>query len=161
MNYIKRKEFGGFLLNENQVYLGQRLSDVLNALQELNQNAKSMGARQLVRNSEEIVNNLRKILHTHWSKREERFLRPIQKVGVAIMRAIEEKDDLPTILSSATQELEKLTSKLGTPVNSIASPEEGQSQPKDTSQEQGIAPPPNLDSNPDSKQPVANSPQIQ
>lgn len=122
--------FKEYLITENLSYFGKRTGDVLNAVQTLTQDGKSMGTRQLVRNSEGIVNQIRNILHSNWNKSEEKYLKLLQKVGVAIMKAIEEKDDLLEILNSSEQELSKMVSDLGVPVNSISTPDDIQ-QPKD------------------------------
>lgn len=122
--------FKHFLLNEDGSsrtgYLAQKIGDLLSALQDLDQNAQHIGTRQQVKNAEEIVNYIRRILHTHWEKSEEEYLRVLQKVGVAIMRGIDEKDDLPSIITSATHEIEKVMSDLGVPVNNLGSPEESE-----------------------------------
>lgn len=118
--------FKYFLLNENQAFLAQKIGDLLSALQELEQNAGHLGTRQQVKNSEEIVNYIRRILHVHWSKEEEEYLRILQKVGVAIMRAIDEKDDLASIIASSTKEVEKIMSDMGVPVNNLGSPDQSE-----------------------------------
>jgi hypothetical protein len=117
-------EFKNFLLNENRAYLGEKCGDILNALQDLVDNAKGIGTRQLVGNAEGIVNQIRRILHTHWSSKEEKNLKQLQKAGVAIMRAIEEKDDLVGILPNVIQELQNLLADLEQPVNKMANQEE-------------------------------------
>lgn len=115
--------FKYFLLNEDKVYLGQKIGDILNALQELVENGKAIGARQLVKNSEAIVNQIRRILHSEWQKEDEKYLKSLQKIGVSIMRAIDEKDDLNSILAGASSALEKVQGDLGTPINSLSTPE--------------------------------------
>ena len=107
-------------------FLAQKIGDLLSALQDLDQNADHIGTRQQVKNAEEIVNYIRRILHTHWEKEEEEYLRILQKVGVAIMRAIDEKDDLPSIIASSTHEIEKIMSDMGVPINNLGSPEESE-----------------------------------
>lgn len=121
--------FKYFLLNEGQAFLAQKIGDLLSALQELEQNAGHLGTRQQVKNAEEIVNYIRRILHVHWEKEEEEYLRTLQKVGVAIMRAIDEKDDLPAIITSSTREVEKIMSDMGVPVNNLGSPENTEPEP--------------------------------
>jgi hypothetical protein len=128
-------EFKDFILDENRAYFGQRLGDILNALQDLSDNSKGLGTRQLVRNSEGIVNQIRRILHTHWPAREEHNLKRLQKVGVAIMKAIEEKDDLEGILQGASGEMQGMLGDLDQPLNKLASPE-GEETPKDDQQDQ-------------------------
>ena len=109
-----------FILNENKIYLTQKIGDILTAVKELNDDSKNMGTRDLVRFSERIVNNIRRILHSNWSKEEKKYLLSLQKVGVAIMKAIEEKDDLPGIISSSASSLQKLVTDLGLPINKLA-----------------------------------------
>lgn len=116
-------EFRGFLLNESKLYLGQKIGDVLNALQELIENMQGMGTRHLMTNAEQIANQIRRILHSNWGKEEVKYLPSLQKAGAAIMRAIEEKDDLTGILPSVTQELQQTMNKLGTPMNDLGSME--------------------------------------
>ena len=117
--------FKYFLLNEGRAYLGIRLGDILNATQDLEQNAKSMGSRQLVSNAEGIVNQIRRVLHTHWDKQEEESLKKLQKAAVALARAIEEKDDLLNTLTAVKGELEELVGDLGQPIGELGKPEGG------------------------------------
>lgn len=117
MSKIKFKEF---LLNENQAYLSQKIGDVLSALHEL-KDSKSLGSRDLTRFSERIVSQIRRILHSNWSKEDQKYLKALQKVGVAIMKSIEEKDNLAEIIAGSADLVEKLVSKLGMPINKLAS----------------------------------------
>lgn len=122
---MSKISFKNFLLNENKYYLGQRVGDILTAVQDLQQNSEGMGARQLVANSQRIVDQVRSILHSNWSKNEEKYLKDLQKVGVALARAIEEKDNLEEILPSISSELEGVVSKMGVPIHSLGTaPEE-------------------------------------
>jgi len=116
--------FKNFLLNENKYYLGQRIGDILTAVQDLQQNSEGMGSRQVLANSQRIVDQIRSVLHSNWSKNETKHLKDLQKVGVALARSIEEKDDLEQILPSIANELEEVVSKMGVPVNSLGSPPE-------------------------------------
>lgn len=131
----KYDEFGfkDFILLENRVYLGSKMGDILTALQELRDDAKSMGSRSLVRYSEKIVNQIRRVLHTHWPKDEIKFLKPLQKIGVAMMKAIEEREGLEEIVSGGAGELEKVLSKMGVPINKIGSTTSDDTEPEDNS----------------------------
>lgn len=126
---ISKISFQNFLLNENKVYLGVKVGDILTAIQDLQQNSKSMGARQLAANCERIVNQIRRILHSNWSPKEEKHLLQLQKVGVALAKAVEEKDNLIEILPSVTSELEKISGRLGTPLNSLGQDSTDQKSP--------------------------------
>lgn len=112
--------FKQFILNESQAYLGQKVGDILTAVQELNDDAPNMGSRDLIRFSERIVNQIRRVLHSNWPREEKKHLAVLQKVGVALMKAIEEKDDLQGVISSSNSMLEKLVSDLGVPIHKLA-----------------------------------------
>ena len=143
--------FKSFVINESKVYLGHRIGDILNALQELVENGKAMGTRQLVKNSESVVNQIRRILHSDWQKEEEKYLKSLQKVAVAIMRAVEEKDDLESILSSASAELQKVQQDLGTPMQDLGAPEGEEA--SDEPEKASTAPPEGKEEQPKPKQP--------
>lgn len=113
--------FKHFLLNESQAYLGQKVGDILTAAQELRDESGNMGTRDLTRFSERIVNQIRRILHSNWPREEKKHLATLQKVGVAVMKAIEEKDDLPGTIAGITTLLEKLVANLGVPIHKLAS----------------------------------------
>jgi hypothetical protein len=135
--------FKDFILFENSAYFSERIGDLLNAVQDLVDNGSSMGTRQLVKKSEGIVNQIRRILHTNWPKKEENNLEKLQDVGCAISRAIEEKDDLINILTSVKSSLEELSTDLGQPVQRS----EKEQKPEETGLE------PSQPENPPEKQP--------
>ena len=128
--------FKSYLINENKAALGQRFGDVLNQVHDLVQNAQNMGSRLTTKKAETVVNIIRRIIHAPWSEDLHKYLKSLQKCGVAIMRAIEEKDDLPSVLAGVAGELEKMSSKLGTPANNLGSDEMSQG-----SEDEGPAPP--------------------
>lgn len=101
-------KFKEYILEENEKHLDQRISDILSALQDLNDSSENMGTRHIVSNSEKIVNQIRRIIHTHWPDKQQNKLKILQKCGVAIMRAIEEKDDLNKILKDCQSNIEEI-----------------------------------------------------
>lgn len=111
--------FKNFILNEQKVYLSQNIGDILSVTQELKDDSGNMGARDLSRRSEKIVNQIRRILHSNWSKENLKYLKPLQKAGVALMKAVKEKGDLPGTISGVASSLEKLVQDMGTVVNKI------------------------------------------
>jgi len=119
-------QFKHFLLNEEKSYLGQRISDVLTALHDLQEDIENLGSRHINRMAESIVNQIRRVLHSNWSEKQHKSLKHLQKAGVAIMKAIEEKGDIKAVLASATQEIEELSGKLGHPVSDIGDSAEGE-----------------------------------
>lgn len=115
--------FKDFILNESHNYFGQKIGDILTALHELKSDSKNMGSRDLTRFSERIVNQIRRILHSQWPREEKKHLLTLQKVAVAIMKAIDEREDLPTVISGAAAEIEKLSGRLGVPINKLGAPD--------------------------------------
>lgn len=112
-------EFKDFLINEEKSYLSHRIGDVLTALHDLDGDLDNLGSRQLNRMAEAIVNQIRRILHSQWSDKQIKTLKNLQKIGVGIMRAIDEKGDIKAVIKSATQELEGLSGKMGEPVSDV------------------------------------------
>jgi hypothetical protein len=135
--------FKQFLLNEQQAYLGQKVGDILTAVHELRDDAKNMGARDLTRFSQRIVNQIRRVLHSHWPREEKKHLLGLQKVGVAIMKSIEEKDDLGETIAGTASVLEKLVKDLGVPIHKLASTDKASD-----SREEGTDKPANKQSTP-------------
>ena len=111
--------FKDFLLREAAHYLGQKSGDVLNALQNLRDDAATMGNRSLIRACQGIVNQIRRILHGHWENEDVQYLKKLQKIGVAMMKAIDENEDMQEIIASAVAEMEGMLDKLQTPINSL------------------------------------------
>jgi hypothetical protein len=115
--------FKEFLINEQQAYLASKVGSLLTAIQELVTDMQNLGTRELVQFSGNVVNRIRRILHSNWPKEEKKFLVVLQKVAVAISKSIEEKDDLPGTLQAAAGELEKLVADMGVPINQLVSTE--------------------------------------
>jgi hypothetical protein len=117
-----KNQFKTFLLLEEKVYLGQRVGDVLTALQELSDHAPNMGKRHLMRIIVNIVKQIRRILHGSWTYEEEKYLKELQKIGVSLMKGLDNNDDLIQVVSNCTAACEKLSDKLDTPINNLATP---------------------------------------
>jgi hypothetical protein len=132
--------FKNFLLNEYagpNPYLGRKVSQILDAIQDLSDNSKGIGTRHLIKASENIVTQIRKILHTDWPQRDQNTLRSLQRVGVGIMKAIDDKSmDLESVLAGAAEELQGTLSNIGAPINRLGTPPEGTQQSKDQPQDQ-------------------------
>lgn len=116
--------FKVFLLNEERSFLGHRVGDVLTSMQDIQTDMENLGSRQLTRMAEDLVNQIRKILHSNWSPKSLKHLKELQRIGVAIQKTIEEKGDLKEILPAATQSLQQLSGKLGVKVNTLDAPEQ-------------------------------------
>jgi hypothetical protein len=126
---------------EGQAHLAQKIGDVLNALHELKENGKAVGARILTKNVEQIASQIRVIIRGNWSESDHKYLKELQKVGVALLRGIDEKEDLMEIVNAAATILEDIVSKLGVPSNRIGTPENVE-QPKDSSPDPANLSPP-------------------
>jgi hypothetical protein len=109
----------GFLLNEEQIYLGQRVGDILAAIQELQEDAPNMGKRHLMRVIKNIVGQIRRILHGSWSFEDEAYLKELQKIGVVLMRGLDNNEELPSLVASATAAMQELSNKIDQPVNKL------------------------------------------
>lgn len=117
-------EFKNFLLTEQKDYLAHRVNDVLTGVHELLAAKKQMGAKQMVRNAEDVANQIRKILHASWPRSEHKYLKVLQKCGVALMKTIEDKGDLSDTFNSVRSELEALSHKLRVPANQLGTGQE-------------------------------------
>lgn len=118
--------FRTFLINEEKGSFAQRVADILSAVQDLNDNAENMGTRHLVSNAQTIADQIRRIIHTHWPEKEESNLEVLKKCGVAIMKTMDEKGDLLSILKSCEKHLGKISGEQEEPVNDLGNEEEGQ-----------------------------------
>jgi len=112
-------KFKEFLMTESNQYFANKLSNILNALQDLNDTSDDIGAKHLVSNAQTIVNQLRRIIHTQWKQSEMPYVKTLQKCGVAIMKAIEEKNDLKGVLKACQSHIESIVNKQDTPLNNV------------------------------------------
>jgi hypothetical protein len=123
--------FKEFLLNEQQAYLAQKVGNILTAIQELKDDAKSMGSRDLQAFTLAIVGQMRNVLHSSWPREELKFLKRIQKLAAALMKCIEDKGDLPGTVVGVASDLEKLVADMGVPINKLVPTEPSKDQTKD------------------------------
>lgn len=118
MNKMKFKEF---LINENKSILAQRIGDILNAIQDLSEDPKNIDKKQKVEN---IVNQIRRILHTKWPSNQENSLLSLRKCAVNMMMSIdpkkESRPDLDLVINGCKKNLESLVKNLEAPINQIA-----------------------------------------
>jgi|SRR6185437_15697770 len=133
MTGVRNGEFKQFLLLEQEEFLAQKIGDVLTALQSLADDSPHMGNRQLVKLSEKIVEQMRKILENRWSRDEESYLRGVQKAAVALAKACDTNQNMPEVIAGAKTELESIQKKLGAPVNNLGNIEEPKGSQQDAS----------------------------
>ena len=151
------KRFKEFLLNEEKSYLGHRVAGVLTAMQDTQDDMPNLGSRHLNKIAEDLVDQIRKILHSSWSGKNQRYLKDLQKIAVAIKKTIEEKGDLKQLLPSATQSMQELSGKLGVKLNNLEAPEQFPGQ--DASQQNFQQTGPDPKSGPQSTNQMPNSQQ--
>ena len=124
---MERLDFGEYLLNESKDHLSRQVGDVLTALQSLGEDGPNMGNRQVMKAAKGIGNQIRRILHDTWPDTEKSTLLSLQKVGVALLKAIDSNDDINDVIANATSELEGASGDMETPVNDLASQDESPS----------------------------------
>lgn len=118
-------EFKSFLLVEQKEYFADRVNNILTGIHEFLSSEKQMGAKQSVKQTEIIANQIRKVLHASWPRSEYKHLKVLQRCGIALMKAIDDKGDLPEIFNSVRAELEKLSHRLKVPTNNLGTEEKG------------------------------------
>ena len=150
-------KFEHFLLNEDATYLAGRMGDILDALQDIQKNAKGMGTRQLVRNSERVVNQCRRILHTNWGNDNIKNLEALQRVAVAIKKGIEEKDDIENIINNSVSEISDTLADMGVPVNSLGGDKQQGGEEKESADQ--TSPPKGQEEEKKNKQPQEPQPE--
>lgn len=117
--------FKTFILNEEKAYLNHQIGDVLTSIQDLQTDMDGMGLRHIAKVAEDIVDSIRKILHSSWSPKSKAHLLELQKIAVAMMKSVEEKNTLKDDIPVLAQSLEALVGKVGGKVNDLqAAPEE-------------------------------------
>ena len=124
-------DFRSFVLNENRAFLGKEIGNILTSLQEIQEEASKIGTKNLVRFTDKIVCQVRSLLGGHWSGDDIKFLKSMQKVGVALSKALEENDNLEQTIGSCISEIESTLKKMNVPVNNLAvTPKEASPSPQ-------------------------------
>lgn len=114
-----RMDFTLYLLNEQKAYLGQRLGDILTAVQNLHDDAENLGTRKLMKSADGIVRQIRRIIKDEWPDSQTSTLKSLQKVAVALIKAISDNGDLKEAIAASVQELQTASEELGEPVNDL------------------------------------------
>ena len=112
-------DFKTFVLNENRIFLGKEIGNIFTALQEIQDEAKKIGTKNLVRFSEKIVSQIRNLLGGHWSDDDLKFLRGMQKIGVALAKSLEDNDNLEGVILSSVGEVQNILKKMNVPINDL------------------------------------------
>lgn len=119
-----RLNFKDFLLNENKVYLSEKIGDVLSSIKELHSHSKVIGTRELTRFTEQIVDKIRTILRGGWGREDVDNLKVLQQVAVALMHGIDKKSNLVETLGQCEAALEELSEKMGSPIQKLVNTSE-------------------------------------
>lgn len=137
-----QNNFKQFLLLENEQFLAVQMNNVLQDLQDLQDEIENIGTKNLVKTSQLIANNIRNIIKSHWEISTNKPLVSLQKCGVAILKAIQEKSDLKDVFPSLIEEIQKAISQMKEPVNRIANPsaKSEKDQPVDLSKSGDLSP---------------------
>lgn len=120
---MEMDKFKTFLINEDRSFLAHKVSDILTSMQELQEDMPNLGSRHLAKLAEQIVNQIRKILHERWSPKNLPYLKSLQKIAVAIQKTIEERDDLKEIFPAVLSSMQDLSGQLGVKINNLEAPE--------------------------------------
>jgi hypothetical protein len=123
-------EFKNYLLTEGKEYFADRVNSVLTGIHDFLSAERQMGAKQSIKQTENIANQIRKILHTSWPQSEHKHLKVLQRCGIALMKAIDDKGDLPEVFNSVRAELESLSHRLKVPANKLGTKEKGDKERK-------------------------------
>ena len=114
---IPKLDFTFYLLNETKTHLSQKMGDILSALQNLHDDAEHLGTRQLLKASQGIVNQIRRVIKETWPDTEMESLKVLQRIAVALSKAIDENTDLKDVIASSVEELQQASG--GEPVNDL------------------------------------------
>jgi len=117
------ENFKQFFFLESKQFFASQCGDILDAIQNLEEEAEYIGTRNLVRYSQNIANNIRNLIHSHWTDDLAEHLKVLQKAGVAILKSIEESSNLLDSIKAARSAIEELVKKLGMPINDVGVPE--------------------------------------
>lgn len=128
------QNFKSFLINEEKSHLGHRVNDVLSGMEDVQKDMDNLGSRHLNRLAEDLVNQIRKILHSQWSPKSFKHLEKLQSIGVVLAKTIEEKGDLRELLPNVIKATQQIAGKLGVKINNLQAPEIGDIEDSDFQQ---------------------------
>lgn len=137
MNEYISLDFKSFVYRETKEYLGDELGRILNSIQSLSDDAKKIGTEKLVEYSKRLISDIQSVVNGHWMPDDIKYLKDLQTIGVALSKALKEKDDLEAKLSSSAQLLQNTLKNMGVPINNLAvtgknEPKKQQAQPSNT-----------------------------
>lgn len=112
--------FKQFLLNEDKEHLSKKIGDLLSFIQDLLEDVQNMGNRHILNAVDSIISQIRKILHGQHESEEVKYLQVLQRIGVALSLAIEQKEEnMIELLNTTKVELEDLLANMGFPTNDL------------------------------------------
>lgn len=117
--YNEMLNFKKFIILENLQLLGDKIGNLLKDLQELQENYKDIGMTTTCNTIETIISNIQSILRGHWDSSNKKYFKNLQKIGIALSKLLEEKDDFEKILSDSVEEIKSIAMKLNVPLNDL------------------------------------------
>ena len=118
----KNISFKTYLTSNARDNFAGKLSSALESIHILINDIDNLKTKSAIDAAELIAFNLKAILKNNMfrSKEEKEYLKTIQKVVFAILKALDTNEELKPVLKASAQELQAILSKIGEPINSIA-----------------------------------------
>lgn len=118
-------EFKDFLINENKTLFSQRLGDILNALEELSSDPKSIDKERVMAIKNQIVSNfLRGQTWADELKYPSKMMTIIAfNLAKSIDRQAENSPEVSAVINSSIENIKQINKKLSIPNNQLASQE--------------------------------------
>ncbi len=117
--YNKVLNFRRFIVLENLQLLGDKIGTLLKNLQELQENYKDIGMVTTCNTIEVMISDIQSILRGHWDSSSKKHFKELQKVGIALSKLLEEKDDFEKVLTDCVEEVKAIATKLNVPLNDL------------------------------------------
>lgn len=121
----KNVSFKTFLTSNARDNFSNKLSSVLESLHILIEDMDNLKAKNIIEASELIAFNLKSILKNNMfrSNEERSYLKTIQKIVFAILSSLDKNEELKPVLKASAEEIQAILSKMGEPINNIATEE--------------------------------------
>lgn len=112
-------QFKNFLLLEQNQILSNRISPLVNAIDELKADFQQMGTRQVIKNLTQIANEIRKIINDDWPDSEKNTIETLQKIAFFVLKSIDSSEEIQVILDRVATELYSLAGKDNIQINNL------------------------------------------
>lgn len=120
MSYNKLLHFRQFILRESDEFLKEKIGKIYGDLQNIQQTMQQVGTDSLVNDVKVVISLIRAIIQGHWLKQQFKYLGVLQKVGVALSNAVEESDNLESIVNASVDMIKsQIIDKISGPINDL------------------------------------------